>query len=58
MKGIGMYNGKERNFIYTTVSRREFTHLKEQIYDIDPEAFINVIDSNEILGNGFKAIKE
>ena len=58
MKGIGMYNGKERNFIYTTVARREFTHLKEQIYDIDPEAFINVIDSNEILGNGFKAIKE
>ena len=58
MKGIGMYNGKERNFIYTTVSRREFTHLKEQIYDIDPDAFINVIDSNEILGNGFKAIKE
>ena len=49
---------EEVRFIYTTVSRREFTHLKEQIYDIDPNAFINVIDSNEILGNGFKAIKE
>ena len=56
MKGIGMYRGEERHFIYTSVSRREFTRLKEKIYEIDPNAFINVIDSNEIIGNGFKTI--
>ncbi len=56
IKGIGMYSGKERNFIYTSVSRREFTHMKELVYDVDPNAFINVIDSNEILGEGFKKL--
>lgn len=55
-KGKGLYEGQERNMIYTTVSRGEFVKLKEGIYDIDPFAFINVIDSSEILGNGFKAL--
>lgn len=57
IKGTGMYSGKERNFIYTSVTRREFTLLKELVYEVDPSAFINVIDSNEIIGEGFKKIK-
>jgi len=58
IEGIGMYKGKERQIIYTTVSRSEFVRLKNEIKDIDPDAFINVIDSSEILGYGFKSIKE
>ncbi len=42
--------------IYTTVSRSEFVRLKEGIHEIDPEAFINIIDSSEIMGKGFKAL--
>jgi uncharacterized membrane-anchored protein YitT (DUF2179 family) len=55
-KGTGLYQGAERNMIYTTVSRSEFVRLKEGIHQIDPEAFINVIDSSEIMGKGFKAL--
>lgn len=55
-KGTGLYEGQERNMIYTTVSRGEFIKLKEGIHKIDPNAFMNVIDSSEIMGNGFKAL--
>lgn len=57
-KGIGLYAGQERKMIYTTVSRSEFIRLKNGIYSIDPHAFINVIDSSEIMGNGFKKLPE
>lgn len=55
--GIGMYKGIERKVIYTTVSRTQFIRLKEGIHELDPNAFINVIDSSEILGKGFKEIE-
>ncbi len=54
---IGMYNGESRNIIYTILTRREMMVLRYKIADIDPKAFINVIDSSEILGNGFKDIQ-
>jgi len=52
----GMYKGQEKKMIFTNVSRREVYMLKDFIQSIDPEAFITVIDANEILGNGFKPI--
>ena len=55
--GMGMYKGVERKVIYTTVSRTQFIRLKEGIHEIDANAFINVIDSSEILGRGFKEIE-
>lgn len=55
-KGTGLYAGQERKMIYTTVSRSEFIRLKSGVRKIDPNAFINVIDSSEIMGNGFKPL--
>lgn len=58
INGIGMYKGQEKKIIFTNVSRREVHMLRDFIEQIDPKAFITVIDANEILGNGFKPIKE
>jgi Uncharacterized conserved protein len=54
----GMYKGEKRNIIYTILSRREMVTLRYKIAEIDPKAFINVVDSSEILGEGFKNISE
>lgn len=54
----GMYSGHDKKMIFTNVSRREVYMLKDFIHSIDPNAFITVIDANEILGNGFKPIQE
>lgn len=55
---VGMYRGESRNIIYTILTRREMMILRHRIAEIDPEAFINVMDSKEILGRGFKPLKE
>ena len=53
-----MYKGEQRNLIYTILTRREMMVLRHKIAEIDPEAFINIVDSKEILGKGFKPLKE
>ena len=54
----GMYGGREKKVIYTNVTRRELATLIEYIKEIDPHAFLTVINANEIIGHGFKLIKE
>jgi uncharacterized membrane-anchored protein YitT (DUF2179 family) len=58
LEGKGLYSGKEKKMIYTNVSRREYQILKDYIHQIDPKAFVTVINANEVLGNGFKPLRE
>ena len=56
--GKGMYNMADRKIIFTVVSRRELALLEEYIHNIDPDAFLTVLDAREILGEGFRSLKE
>jgi len=56
--GEGMYSGNEKSIVFTVVTRREMSMLTEFVNSIDPNAFVTVLNSNEILGNGFKSLKE
>jgi len=56
--GEGMYNGDSKNIIMTVMSRREVILLKDYIGQIDPNAFVMVSDTNEIMGDGFKSLNE
>lgn len=58
IKGEGMYQGKEKTIIFTVVNRRELTILQDFIYKIDANAFMTVINANEILGAGFKPLEK
>ena len=58
IEGKGMFNMADRKIIFTVVSRRELTLLEEFIHEIDPYAFMTIIDATEILGEGFKSLKE
>lgn len=55
--GKGLYSGEGRDIIYVVLGRREMIRLREVISKIDPAAFINVIDSAEILGEGFQSLE-
>ncbi len=57
IEGKGMFNGQEKKIIFTNVNAREVHMLRDFIYEVDPGAFITVIDANEILGNGFRPIQ-
>ncbi|MHC1778264.1 MAG: YitT family protein [Lentimicrobium sp.] len=58
LNGEGMYNGSSKKVIFTVVNRRELAMLEEFINKIDPKAFLTVMDANEILGQGFKSLKD
>lgn len=58
LNGEGMYNGSSKKVIFTVVNRRELAILEEFINKIDPKAFLTVMDANEILGQGFKSLKD
>ncbi len=54
----GLYEGKERPVIFTTVNRRELVLLENHIRRIDQDAFVTVVDAKEVLGQGFKSLNE
>lgn len=58
IKGQGMYHGKDKTIIFTVVNRRELAILQDYIYKIDENAFLTVINANEILGGGFKPLSK
>ena len=55
--GKGMYAGKDKTVIFAVVSRREMVILKSFISKIDPNAFLTVVNANEVLGDGFKKLQ-
>lgn len=58
INGRGMYTDEEKQIIYTVVSRREVAILEQYIHSIDPNAFITIMDTREILGEGFQSLKQ
>lgn len=56
--GMGLYHGAERKMIYVTLNRSELVKLEGNLRYMDPNAFINVVESSKIMGLGFKALPE
>ncbi len=56
--GTGLYKGAERKMIYVTLDRSDLVKLKMNIRRLDPDAFMNIIESSEIMGFGFKSLPE
>ena len=53
LKGEGMYTHRERPVLLCAVSKRQIADLKEIVYSADPDAFMILVDSREIRGEGF-----
>lgn len=53
-KGEGLYQNEAKNVIMTVVNRKELMLLEDKIHEVDPDAFITVTTTSEILGEGFK----
>ncbi len=58
LSGEGMHSNKEKRIIFTVITRRELSTLKAMIQMIDPNAFLTVMSTTEILGEGFKPLSE
>lgn len=54
LHGQGAYTGKERNVIYCIVTLRQLPKIQKLIEDTDPQAFMSILDTSEVHGQGFK----
>ncbi len=57
LQGKGLFTNDEKQIIFTVVSRRELAILEDYINEIDSDAFITIMDTKEILGEGFQSLK-
>ena len=56
LEGEGGYTGEQRTVLMAVVRRRETRTLQEIVRVADPEAFVVISPSNEVLGEGFKPL--
>jgi uncharacterized membrane-anchored protein YitT (DUF2179 family) len=52
----GMYTGDPRHILLCAVPRAELTQLKLIVHETDPDAFIIIGQSQEVLGEGFRPL--
>ena len=51
---VGMYEGAERHILYSVVGRSEVDKVMQEVHRIDPKAFINVIQTEQLAGRFYK----
>lgn len=56
LRGEGGYSGSERILLFTAVNRRQVATLRQIVSEADPDAFVVISPSNEVLGEGFKPL--
>ena len=52
----GVYTGEQKTVILTVVRRRNAVALRHRIKELDPDAFVIINNSMDIIGNGFREI--
>ena len=53
-KGVGMYQGKTRNMVYSVVSSEELSRVVSEIKEVDKDAFINIMKSQDVSGKFYQ----
>ena len=53
LKGKGMYTGQERDILLCVLSKKQIPECKAIVSEIDPGAFVIVVEAREVLGEGF-----
>lgn len=51
IEGQGAYSGESKKVLYTVITRYELAIIKPLLKEIDPNAFVSVSESMEVMGN-------
>lgn len=54
LDGRGFYSQKDKQVLLCAVKKRQTAELKRLVTDIDPDAFVILQQSHQVLGEGFK----
>lgn len=59
LKGMGSYSKKKKDVIMCACNNKQMYTIKKMVHSMDPKAFTIIMESNEVVGEGFKEeIKE
>jgi len=56
LKGTGTFTGAERTLLIAVMPNRQINQLTKIVYEEDPQAFMFIQDTYEVLGEGFVSI--
>lgn len=52
--GTGLYNGQQRTMIYTVISSDQVKKMTKSVKELDKNAFINIIKTEQVAGRFYK----
>lgn len=52
--GTGLYNGEERDLIYSVIASDQVKEITRAAREIDPHAFINILKTDQVAGNFYR----
>ncbi len=55
LKGKGSYSGTEKDVVMCACNNKQMYVIRKMAKEVDPMAFIVIMESNEVVGEGFKA---
>ncbi len=57
LEGVGSYTGKKRQLVMTVVHNIQLKRLEEAVFSLDPDAFVIMENTYNVLGKGFSKRK-
>ena len=54
LKGMGSYSKKNKDVVMCACNNKQMYTIKKMVRTIDPKAFTIIVESNEVVGEGFK----
>lgn len=54
LKGIGSYSGQEKDVVICACNHKQMYAIKQLVKMVDPKAFTIIVESNEVVGEGFR----
>lgn len=54
LQGRGSYSGKQKDVVMCACNNKQMYTIKKMVRQIDPKAFTIIMESNEVVGEGFK----
>ncbi len=54
LQGRGGYSGLPKDIVLCACNKKQMYSIKKMVHEIDPKAFTIIMESNEVVGEGFK----
>ena len=55
LKATGGYSGEDKQVVLCASNNKEMYAIRKRAHEVDPGAFVIIVESNEVIGEGFQA---